>query len=179
MKALNLGCGKRKIPSTDENEVINLDVEASVEPDIVANFIENIPFPDSEFDEVYLFHTIEHIQKKFHVSVFLEIRRVLKQGGILYLSYPEFSVICKYWLENFRGDREFWEKTVFGRQLYPSDHHVCAADSVEMTLLLESCGFKDIAFKPEPREYNTILKAIACDPPMTRERLVFEEVINQ
>ncbi len=179
MKALNLGCGKRKIQSGLESEIINLDCEPSVEPDIVADFITKIPFEDEEFDEVYLFHTIEHIQKKFHQLVFMEIRRVLKQSGSLYVSYPEFGVIARYWLDNKKGMREFWEKTIFGRQLYPSDHHVCAIDSIELTDLLEGCGFRGITYKSEPREYNTILRATACDLPITRERLVFDEVIQR
>lgn len=179
MKALNLGCGSRKIPSKDDLEVINVDMEASVEPDIVANFVEKTPFEDGEFDEVYLFHTIEHIQKRLHVFAFAEIRRVLKHGGIFYMSYPEFSIICRYWLDNYRGQRDFWEKTIYGRQLFPSDYHVCAADSIELSTLLEECGFKDIEFKSEQKYgYNTVLKAVACDMPTTRERLVFDEVIN-
>lgn len=178
MRALNLGCGRRMMENRDGFNVINLDQEPSLNPDIVADFTEKIPFGDEEFDEVYLFHTIEHIQKCFHHKAFMEIRRVLKPGGVFYMSYPEFSVICKYWLENKQGNREFWEKTIFGRQLYPSDFHLCAADSVEFQLLLEGCGFKNVEFKLEPNQYNTILKCVACDLPITRERLVFDEIIN-
>src|ERR1039458_491746 len=179
MKALNLGCGRRKMPSKDDFECINLDMEPSMEPDIVADFTQQLPFEEDEFDEVYLFHTLEHIAKKLHPCVFFAIRRVLKTDGVLYLSYPEFSIICKNWLENHKGQREFWEKTIFGRQLYPSDFHVCAVDSVELTLLLEDSGFREIAYKAEALlPYNMILKAVACDPPITRERLVFDEVIN-
>jgi len=178
MKALNLGCGRRKIPSTDTFECVNLDAEKSLEPDIVADFTERLPFEDEEFDEVYLFHTIEHVQKQFHHPVLLEVRRVLKQGGVFYCSYPEFSIICKNWLDNAKGQREFWEKTIFGRQLYPNDYHLCAVDSMEMQILLEGCGFRDVAFKKEPNEYNTVIKCVACDLPKTRERLVFDEVIN-
>ena len=179
MKALNLGCGRRKMPSREDFECVNLDMEPSMEPDIVADFTQQLPFEEGEFDEVYLFHTLEHITKQLHPFVFTVIRRVLKVEGILYLSYPEFSLICKNWLENYKGQREFWEKTIFGRQLYPSDFHVCAVDSVELTVLLEECGFREIAYKAETSlPYNMILKAMACDLPTTRERLVFDEVIN-
>ena len=172
MRTLNLGCGSRKIPGA-----VNVDIEKTLSPDIVADFTEKLPFPDADFDEVYLFHTIEHVQKKFHEGIFREVRRVLQEGGIFYLSYPEFSVIAKNWLENKQGNREFWEHTIYGRQLYPNDYHLCAMDTNEVRLKLEMCGFKDIAYRPEPHEYNTILKATACELPDNIEKLIYDEVI--
>ena len=174
-RCLNLGSGSRKIPNA-----INVDIEASLSPDVIADFTEPLPFESDEFDEVYLFHTIEHIQKKYHQSIFYEINRVMKDSGTFYLSYPEFKTIAQNWLDNRMGQRDFWEATIYGRQAYPNDYHLCAIDSIEMKLLLEKCGFRDIAIRPEmpSTPYNTVLKAIACAPQITVERLLYNEVFG-
>ena len=37
----------------------------------------------------------------------------------------------QFWLDNKYGDRDFWEATIYGRQLFPADFHVCAIDSTD------------------------------------------------
>jgi hypothetical protein len=154
---LNLGCGQSKIDGC-----VNIDVEESCKPDLVHDFTKKqLPYEDKSIEEVYLFHTIEHISKRYHASIFDEVFRVLRVGGLFYLSYPEFTKCVSNWLQNKYGKREFWEATIYGRQLYPSDFHVCILDPNELGLRLESSGFTKIVHKSEPREdYNTIT---ACE----------------
>jgi hypothetical protein len=129
---LNLGCGQSKIDGC-----VNIDVEESCKPDLVHDFTKKqLPYEDKSIEEVYLFHTIEHISKRYHASIFDEVFRVLRVGGLFYLSYPEFT------------------KCV-------SNCHVCILDPNELGLRLESSGFTKIVHKSEPREdYNTIT---ACE----------------
>lgn len=170
---LNLGCGANKITSA-----VNVDINPDVNPDIVASFTEVLPFPDASAEEVYLFHTIEHISKKYHAFILDQIRRVLKDDGVVIISYPEFAVIAQYWLENHRGMRDFWEKALYGRQLYPSDTHVALMNTDEFTDLMQMVGFKDIHIGTEPEEsYNTIVKAKKGIPMKGYEELLYEEVI--
>lgn len=172
MSKLNLGCGRSKIAG-----YINVDNEKSTEPDVIADFTSTLPFEDASQDEVLLFHTIEHIQKRYHGQVFAEIRRVLAEDGIFMCSFPEFKHIAKNWLDNVGGQRDFWEATIFGRQIYPSDHHVCAVDSMELAALLEQVGFRDIIVRMEPgHNYNTIVKCTKGTPFMTYEELVYKEI---
>lgn len=175
MEKLNLGCGTSRISGA-----VNVDCNPDVKPDIVCNFIkEELPFPDGMFDEVYLFHTIEHIEKRSHQSILEKINRVMKEDGRLIISYPEFSKIVQNWLTNFQGKRQFWEATIYGRQLYPSDYHVCAMDSDEFKLSLEICGFYDVECRPEPIEsYNTVVKCFRTSAQKTYEQLVYEEVFE-
>lgn len=53
----------------------------------VASAIE-LPFEDKYFDTVVCFEVIEHIPKGTEEKMFSEIRRVLKNNGVLYLSTP-------------------------------------------------------------------------------------------
>jgi predicted SAM-dependent methyltransferase len=170
---LNLGCGNNKIPGC-----VNIDAEASVNPDRIINFIAGkLPYKPGTVDEVYLFHTIEHISKKFHIKVFAEVYKALKPNGKFYLAYPEFRECYKRWENNYQGKKEFWEATMFGRQLYPTDFHVCAMDTTEVKLVLESVGFGTISSKPEykPENHNTILCAIKNGVP----DITYEDVIKQ
>ncbi len=47
-----------------------------------------LPFPDSSFDTVVSWEVLEHIPKNTEQKMFKEISRVLKKGGVSYLSTP-------------------------------------------------------------------------------------------
>jgi len=92
--------------------------------------------------------------------MFYDFSRVLKKGGMLYLSYPNFWECAQRWKSNANGQRRFWEATLYGLQRYKSDFHVCAVNPDELSVMLGNCGFGNIEHKPEPKEpYNTITVA--------------------
>ncbi len=154
---LNLGCGSNKIDG-----FVNIDTELSCKPDLVHNFVCNrLPYKDNTVDEIICFHTIEHIQKRFHKQVLNEIWRVLKPSGNFVISYPEFIRCVDNWRRNYKGKREFWEATIFGRQLYESDFHVCIMYTPIFVSLLKDCGFSSIEWKEEPQQaHNTVVYAL-------------------
>jgi SAM-dependent methyltransferase len=150
---LNLGCGTNKIQG-----YIGLDIEKSCKPDIIHDFIKKpLPFKTQSINEIVFFHTIEHLPKSVHFPVLIEIFRVLKKGAKVYITYPDFWECATRWKKNERGKRDFWHATIFGRQLYPSDYHVCAMDPVELDGKLREIGFINIITKHEKSEpYNAI-----------------------
>lgn len=172
---LNLGCGEAKI-----NGFTNIDTETACKPDLVCNFVlKKLPFLDSSVDEIVMFHTIEHIRKVYHKRILLDFWRLLKPNGTLVMSFPEFSRCYKNWSTNYQGKKEFWEHTMFGRQLYPSDYHVCAMDSGEFSDLLKDCGFIDLNISKEPKEaHNTILFTRKGAKPPNYEDLLREHMTN-
>lgn len=156
MTKLNLGCGDQKLTG-----YINIDAEEKCKPDLIWDFVrEPLPYEKESVDEVVLFHTIEHIKKTTHPVILKRIHHVLKPEGRLVVSYPEFKEIAQRWLDNHRGMRKYWEATIFGRQLYPSDTHLCAMDSTEFKIVLEENGFISIETFPEPapNEFSTIVR---------------------
>ena len=172
MLKLNLACGDQKF-----KDCVNLDAESSVNPDVIANLKDKLPFGNETVDEVYLFHTIEHIEKMHHPWVLSEIHRVLKPTGVFLVSYPEFSEILKFWLENKHGKRDFWENTIYGRQSHKHDYHVSAMDSVEFIQTLMTYGFKEIVRMKEPgQEFNTVLKCKRGVPFISTEQLLYNDV---
>jgi SAM-dependent methyltransferase len=79
---LNLGSGmvERLTPKT-----VNLDYYFFKEVDIVAD-ADCIPFADGTVDVVIAEYMLEHVTNPFRVCE--EMTRVLRSGGILYVSYP-------------------------------------------------------------------------------------------
>lgn len=172
LRNLNLGCGETKLEG-----FINVDFEDVTKPDIACNFKKDkLPFEDGRFEVVHLMHVIEHIEIKFWNWVFYEVRRVLKDGGIFRLAYPEFEVVSKYFLENHRNLRNFWRATLYGRQDYPGDYHVVPMVTSEVLNYLQLFGFKDIRSGPEIEEWNTIVECKKGDLPKMREDVFREEV---
>ena len=154
---LNMGCGANKIKG-----YINIDTEVSVKPDLVCNFVtETLPFKANSVDQILLFHTIEHIPRRARREFLTKLYKLLKpKTGNIIISYPEFLKCVDNWKTNFRGKKEFWEATLYGRQLYPSDYHVTIMHTPDFKRQLVECGFTDLNVKTEPNEsHNTVISA--------------------
>ena len=166
---LNLGCGNTKLPG-----YVNIDVEASNKPDEIWSIKHTFPYVEKSIDEILLLHTIEHIEKRYHRSILSECHRVLIDSGVLYIAYPEFITCAQYYIENKRGQREFWEATIYGRQIDKSDYHVSLMNTPDFVILLKEVGFEELTIKIEkpPNEINTIIKAIRGKPMLKRDELI-------
>lgn len=170
---LNVGCGETKLKG-----FINIDIEEATKPDLICDLRkEPFPYGPDTVDVIHCIHNIEHIEQKYWPQIFCEFWRVLKPEGELRLAYPEFEKVSHNFLENTLGLRDFWRATLYGRQLYPGDYHVVPMVTAEVEDFLETCGFHNILSSPEPnRDYNTFLIAQKGPSPMTRERLIENEV---
>jgi SAM-dependent methyltransferase len=174
---LNIGCGSNKISG-----YVNIDAEKTCKPDILLDITRNLlPYKIGTVDEILFFHSIEHISKALHRPVLLEFARVLKPCAKLIISYPNFWECAKRWFKNTNGQRTFWEATLYGRQLYPGDFHVCAMNPDELTSMLYECGFKNVKSFPEPIEvFNTVTTCIKNPngPIPTYETVIANDMKN-
>lgn len=83
-RALDVGCGDRKLPNA-----IGMDIIKVPSVDVQHSFdIFPWPFPDNSFDLVFLNHALEHVEDV--VAVVNEIHRVLKPTGRLVIQVPYF-----------------------------------------------------------------------------------------
>lgn len=172
---LNIGCGDNKIKS-----YVNIDASPFVNPDLVLDIKNGLPYPDDSVEEIVFFHGIEHIEEKFHPQILSEFWRVLKFDGELYVSYPEFIKVAKNYITNHQGKKEFWKKTIYGLQRYLGDYHVSLMDTADFCELLFSVGFVKIEHTNEAgEEYNTIVHCRKGNKPKSYEDLIVESCFRK
>jgi SAM-dependent methyltransferase len=85
---------------------INVDVDASSEPDVIADAL-HLPFVPGIFREALFTDVIEHLPDGMEVIALQEIHRILSSGGRLIVSTPNdlplYSVLdLSRWLEGHR-----------------------------------------------------------------------------
>jgi predicted SAM-dependent methyltransferase len=153
---LNVGCGTVRF-----NNCINMDIADNplVKADIIGNVL-HIPFPDKRFKGVIFAHVLEHILKREHQLAMIELRRVLTEGGTIYIEVPDFRRSLQFYLDNYRGNEEYWYQCIFGREDYSSDVHRSGITERYLTDLLFDCGFKNLKWLEIPKE-QAILGVIA------------------
>lgn len=153
---------------------------SAFKPDLICDITKQpLPFGNDSIEVVSFIHCLEHIEQKFWFGILDEFFRVLQPEGFLYLAYPEFEVCAKYFMDNHRGQRDFWRQTLYGRQLHPGDYHVVPMRTIEVMNYLEVCGFKDMKSTPAPNdEYETFLTCKKGIRPLNREAIFKKEIFN-
>jgi SAM-dependent methyltransferase len=81
-KVLDVGCGWR----TYGGDALRLDVNPECHPDLLADIQSRTGLQEESFDTVLAFDVLEHL--RFPHRAVEEIRRVLKPGGVLYVTVP-------------------------------------------------------------------------------------------
>lgn len=170
---LNLGCGSNKLEG-----YINVDCDSKLEPDWILDFKDLIwPWEKSSVSQVVCFHTMEHIPRRYHQTIYSNILGILVPDGELWLTFPDFNKCANNYLSNYKGMKQFWEATIFGRQSCPADFHVCALTLECVSLELVRCGFDPYYQGYEPLEpFNAVIKANKNPNYMTYEDALRDKV---
>jgi len=87
---VNLGCGEQSGP-----EYINVDIVPSPHIHYVHDIKVLDMFDSESVDLLYASHVMEHIPRHELDAVIAEWRRVLKPGGVLRISVPDFDNLLK------------------------------------------------------------------------------------
>ena len=103
---LDLGCGEgvliKKIEETHPNiKVFGSDIEPNIEllkksvkAEISVADINDLPYPDKQFNAIFCLDVLEHIRDLQKPAI--EIARILKDEGVLIISEPTESAIYKF-----------------------------------------------------------------------------------
>ncbi|MEN3046500.1 MAG: methyltransferase domain-containing protein [Candidatus Hydrothermales bacterium] len=75
-----VGVDKIKIENVEGIKIININIEK----------INYLPFKDETFDVVTSLAVFEHIERAKILKIFKEIKRILKKGGFLILTTPNY-----------------------------------------------------------------------------------------
>jgi len=91
---LHLGCGSRRVPGW-----LNVDIQRSdYDVDLAGGYL---PWKSGVFDLVVSQHFVEHLELQAQLlPLFEELRRVLRQGGEIWLSCPDIEKICRSYLDH-------------------------------------------------------------------------------
>lgn len=134
---LHLGCGKRYIPG-----FVHIDAVDYSHVDHVAT-IDNLTFiPDDSVELIYNCHVLEHFKRRDVGRVLQEWLRVLKPGGTLRVSVPDFAKLCEVYQRNENLDQVIG--ALFGRQDYLYNIHYNVFDFSSLARDLEHAGFTNV-----------------------------------
>jgi predicted SAM-dependent methyltransferase len=188
LNVLNLGCGESPLKNNSERHYLNMDIlkvkkewnEPGSKIAYIRHNILKFPWPiDGEFDEIYMFHTIEHIPENYHGAVMTEMRRLLKTGGKLAISYPEFSKIAMNYINNVGNDRRFWRLTIYGRGQSEWDRHKALMDTPVFAEFMHAYGLHLKKTYPEPKQkFNTVCIFEKGELGLTYEGIMQKEFIK-
>jgi SAM-dependent methyltransferase len=97
---LNVGCGPvgaSDLPVYfDGWKHLRVDVDASVQPDIVADLTDLSPIADGSADAVWAAHCVEHLYEHQVTLALKEFRRVLRADGFVCMIVPDLQTVAGY-----------------------------------------------------------------------------------
>ncbi len=101
---VNVGCGPRHASTLpayfDSWRQLRVDVDASVEPDILADLTDLSPIPDGTADAVWAAHCVEHLYEHQVALALAEFRRVLGEDGFVCVIVPDLQLVAQYVAED-------------------------------------------------------------------------------
>ncbi|WP_328988120.1 class I SAM-dependent methyltransferase [Thiorhodovibrio winogradskyi] len=137
---LHIGCGSRYIPG-----FFHLDAQPYPHVDLVTDVARLDEIPDATADLIYASHVLEHFGRWEFRATLAEWRRVLKPGGRLRLSVPDFAVCAKLYYERGLADGlNGLIGLVCGGQRDEYDFHRMIFDEPFLTHELQGLGFRHI-----------------------------------
>ena len=97
---LHVGCGPQHKSSTtrgfntDEWKELRLDIDESVQPDIVGTMTDMSGVADESVDAIFSSHNIEHLYAHEVPVALSEFLRVLKPDGFAIITCPDIQSVC-------------------------------------------------------------------------------------
>lgn len=140
---IHLGGGKRNIPG-----FINVDLAKFSHIDY-RHRIDKLPmFKSNSVELIYTCGAFEYFDREEAPAVLKEWRRVLKKGGVLRISVPNFESIVKVYLKYKNLDGRGILGPIFGRWPIPGTNKIVYQKTVydfkSLKNLLEKNGFKNV-----------------------------------
>lgn len=147
---LHIGCG-----DVNAEGFINLDARPRPHVHIVTtNLFRLRMIPDGVVDLIYMSHVLEHVSHRDVVATLSEMRRILKKGGVLRISVPDFDKIIDIYEANDH-DIAAVEGPLMGGQDYPFNYHCAAFNESHLRKCILRSGFTEaMAWDPKNCEHH-------------------------
>jgi len=135
---LHLGCG-----SIDHPAFINIDGIPAPHIHYIRRIDKLSPFRDDSVDLIYACHCLEHFSHGQVHKILKEWHRVLKTGGVLRLSVPDFNLLTDLYLATDRNIDSVLMSTM-GGQDYKYNFHKTIFNEASLSSLLINAGFTKV-----------------------------------
>lgn len=144
-----MACGDTNFPAH-----YGIDIYPGHNVDIQAD-ITHLPFRDGSIEAIECHQAIEHFFPEDSLALFGEWARVLKSGGMIHISTPDFRYVAREFLEgrmHIHIARAYicgtTEMNTFKRD-QPESYHRTLWDVLSLSQELTASGFNDIQCKNE------------------------------
>lgn len=161
---LHVGCGpKHKDRTTRGFNTVNwteirLDIDASVNPDVIGTMTDMSAVASKSVDAVYSSHNIEHLYPHEVPVALAEFLRVLKPNGFFVVTCPDLQSVCKLIADDKLTEAAYTSPAgpiapldiLYGHRPAMARGNLYMAHRSGFTQrvlsgTLQSCGFKSIA----------------------------------
>ncbi len=133
---LHIGCG-----DIDATGYINIDARPQPHIHIVSKSLFRLTeIPDNVADMIYMCHVLEHVSHREIVPTLREMHRILKAGGVLGISVPDFEKVIEIYNASGR-DIGSIQGPLMGGQDYAFNYHYTAFNESHLRRSLEKSGF--------------------------------------
>jgi hypothetical protein len=107
MIRVNFGSGPLRLPGW-----INVDLDASARPDVVADLSRGLPFPDAGVDYVFTEDFVASLGLAGFRDFLRECRRIVKPQGAVRVLTPDLARLARMYLEAPAALVSLWDRTV-------------------------------------------------------------------
>lgn len=147
---IHIGCG-----TTNSPEFINIDARPLAHVHIATDDITSLAdFGNGTVDLVYMCHVLEHIRKHSLKNVLLEMKRVLKDGGVLRISVPDFDKLIEVYNASAK-DINAISSQLMGGQDHEYNIHYSVFNHRRLSELLKEVGFREVvSWDPDNCRYH-------------------------
>lgn len=135
---LHIGCGDINAPG-----FINIDARPQPHVHIVTTRLFRLEIiPGNVADLIYMSHVLEHVSHREIVATLQEMHRILKDGGVLRISVPDFDRIIDIYQATER-DITAIEQPLLGGQDYAFNYHYAAFNDAHLRKAMLKSGFRE------------------------------------
>ena len=147
---LHIGCGEINAPG-----FINLDAMSQPHVHIVTtNLFRLTMIPDNVADLIYMSHVLEHVSHRDIVATLREMHRILKDGGVLRISVPDFDSIIDIY-QATACDIKAIEQPLMGGQGHPFNFHYAVFNDAHLRRTMLESGYRETrTWNPEDCDYH-------------------------
>jgi predicted SAM-dependent methyltransferase len=137
MIKLHLGSGEKHMEGYQ-----NVDIRYLKGVDVVSDIRYLRTFKENSIDVIYACAVLEHIIRWEYKSVLQRWYDIIKPGGVLRISVPNFEALAEYYMEH--KDLNSLIGMLYGGQDYEQNFHHMTWDFKTLSQDLKDVGFKSI-----------------------------------